>query len=563
MVNSEEGAEDTPMINESKQDSSKLVIDGKGENVVLLENLAKLSIGFSVLLFVSLTIACIAAYRVDPISIVIGYWLVLFVFVSGWTIKKRASSSALSNLSNSDLDFQTIARSVKDGIGSLILFLICQLKKYVHLRTKSEIEEIIQDGSFCFLAICTLFLGFMITAGTVLMHIFFTPNDLHWLALKLSFGIWINIQGSIILFSSLWRASIRINVLRMMILLTILSSVAILSVSVYLICGLYSNESFDGRYFNAMSYIDAMLKIGDPYRYKDYMFGGNQAEVVTHWPKDEHGKPNYPNWTLILSLALQKGPLVPLSAFQILIVIGFILSLIKFGRKDSDLKIYSDDKMQPKNEIFKWILRMSGLMFIMIGLFLAFSGVFVENVTTLFYDIFWIIHDYYIIQVNVMCSILIIIGFAAIVIPSKSRHVLVLCILMLSMLSVFSLCIYSFVKCLGLWKYGQTNSDPRMNSWDTQTMQIASWDTMMKNVVNCNSSVARTDLKDKDIYLCENYGNGWNDWNNMRYKKTCKLFALHEDDFCNGVFDYPLSDFGKLASSNLTTEKPEIRFSKN
>ena len=182
-----------------------------------------------------------------------------------------------------------------------------------------------------------------------------------------------------------------------MILLTILSSVAILSVLIYLICGLYSNESFDGRYFNSMSYIDAMLKIGDPYyRYKDYMFGGNQAEVVTHWLKDEHGKPNYPNWTLILSLALQKGPLVPLSAFQIMIVIGFILSLIKFGRKDSDLKIYSDDKMQPKNEIFKWILRMSGLMFIMIGLFLAFSGVFVENVTTLFYDKFWIIHDYYI-----------------------------------------------------------------------------------------------------------------------------------------------------------------------
>merc|ERR1711894_394154 len=112
-------------------------------------------------------------------------------------------------------------------------------------------------------------------------------------------------MGSVVLLSSRWCDARKLSIL------LILSCIGCLSVSVYLICGLYG---YQGRYFNAMNYVKAMFKIGDDYR-RPFIFGGNPAEVVTNWPKSDDGTPEYPNWTLILSLTLQKGSLVTLCAF--------------------------------------------------------------------------------------------------------------------------------------------------------------------------------------------------------------------------------------------------------
>ena len=149
MVDSDDEAEQAPMIKKNEKDSFKLLIDGNRENTILLENIAKLSTWFSLVLFVSLTITCIASRdaREAPISIVIGYWLVLFVFGAGYLTKKTirkfevCHDSSPPFLSNNAFD------------GNIGLFIISQIRKYVHLLSKSEVREELQDGSFCFLAI--------------------------------------------------------------------------------------------------------------------------------------------------------------------------------------------------------------------------------------------------------------------------------------------------------------------------------------------------------------------------------------------------------------------------
>ena len=85
----EEENEDSPMIIENKGDILKLLNERKEANTTILEKLAKLLCIFAVLLFVSLTITCIAVrWDLDAISVLIGYWLAFFMFSTGYILKK-------------------------------------------------------------------------------------------------------------------------------------------------------------------------------------------------------------------------------------------------------------------------------------------------------------------------------------------------------------------------------------------------------------------------------------------------------------------------------------------
>ena len=82
MVDGEE-EEGTPMTKDIQQEIVKSSKEEFNANIVLLRNISSLLSWFSLLLFICLTITCMASWRVDPIAIVIGYWLVLLTFSAG------------------------------------------------------------------------------------------------------------------------------------------------------------------------------------------------------------------------------------------------------------------------------------------------------------------------------------------------------------------------------------------------------------------------------------------------------------------------------------------------
>merc|ERR1712126_626007 len=75
------------------------------------------------ILFISLSITCMASWNRDPIAVVIGYWLVLLVFGAGYVIKKTINNSSFPNLNYSDIE-----------VRRLILSQICQIKKCFGLK---------------------------------------------------------------------------------------------------------------------------------------------------------------------------------------------------------------------------------------------------------------------------------------------------------------------------------------------------------------------------------------------------------------------------------------------
>merc|ERR1712198_253413 len=106
-------------------------------DAILLENIATLLKWFSIILFVSLSITCLASWNLDPIAVVIGYWLVLLVFGTGYVIKKTVDNPSFPNLNCSDRE-----------VRRLIFSKICQIKRYVGLKSKQEAREIFQGWPF-------------------------------------------------------------------------------------------------------------------------------------------------------------------------------------------------------------------------------------------------------------------------------------------------------------------------------------------------------------------------------------------------------------------------------
>ena len=239
---------------------------------------------------------------------------------------------------------------------------------------------------------CLIALGSMITFGTTLMHVYFKLNDPLYLAIKVSFGIWVIIQGTLIVFPS-----------RKLLPWTIMSNIVCLSISVYLTYGLYD---YPGKYLNSLTYLERMLGIfglGCIYDYNKKQYncdpypfglGRNIEKVASNWPKDDHGKPIYPNWILILSLTMQKGSMIPLVTFLILVIICYILTAVRFEQRDLDLENIARKKQQKAGVKCKGIFVLCGSIFIALGLFMAYFRVFLENITPPFYDTYELTNKY-------------------------------------------------------------------------------------------------------------------------------------------------------------------------
>ena len=125
MVEGDEGEDNTPMTNDNEKNLITHSSEEKITNTVLLENVARLLKWFSIILFLGLSITCMASWSLDPIAVVIGYWLVLLSFGTGYVIKKTIRSSSFPNLNCSDKELRR-----------LILTKIGQIKKYFGLKSK-------------------------------------------------------------------------------------------------------------------------------------------------------------------------------------------------------------------------------------------------------------------------------------------------------------------------------------------------------------------------------------------------------------------------------------------
>merc|ERR1719430_413835 len=67
---------------------------------------------------------------------------------------------------------------------------------------------------------------------------------------------------------------------------------------------------------------------------------------------------------------------------------------------------------------------------------------------------------------------------------------------------------------------------------------------MMKSVMNYGATLEEDISNNRVIYLCEKE-NRWSRCysdNDRRCYQGCQAFSLDQDDFCNGVFDFPLND---------------------
>jgi len=146
------------MTKDIKQEIVKSSKEEFNANMVLLRNISSLLSWFSLLLFICLTITCMASWRVDPIAIVIGYWLVLLTFSAGYLIKKTIKNSTLP-----------VSNYGKGELRAVVLSTIRQMKQYIGLKSKQEIQNILQDWSFLFLATAVILLGVIITTGTILI----------------------------------------------------------------------------------------------------------------------------------------------------------------------------------------------------------------------------------------------------------------------------------------------------------------------------------------------------------------------------------------------------------
>ena len=514
MVEGDEGEDNTPMTNNNEKNLITHSSEEKITNTVLLENVARLLKWFSIILFLGLSITCMASWSLDPIAVVIGYWLVLLSFSTGYVIKKTIRSSSFPNLNCSDKELRR-----------LILTKIGQIKKYFGLKSKQEVREILQGWPFRFLSTCLVVLGLLMISGTILMHMYLVPNDIKWLALKLSFGIWIAIQGIAILFSFSPK----------LLSLTFISCIICLSINIFndiipsfTSLSILQNKFFLDRYYHSIFWNQEITKL------------------ASNWPENDIGKPIYPSWILALSLMLHKGSMIPLGSFLFLLIISYISCILRFGQKDSDLKIMVDKQQQSADGKNKWIFGLSGATFIAIGLCNAYSRVFLENFSLLFYDTYWFNEVYGIIG-DWMCCILIVIGFLTITMASKSRSTYVLIILLPSMLGLLGICTYSSVMSVNLFtnSYEYYGARYLTSDGEQRTSLSTSWDTMMKSVMNCGATLEEDISNNGIIYLCkkESYYNCNNKYysdNDRTCYQGCQTFSFDQDAFCNGVFDFPL-----------------------
>merc|ERR1719414_2289600 len=116
-------------------------------------------------------------------------------------------------------------------------------------------------------------------------------------------------------------------------------------------------------------------------------------------------------------------------------------------------------------------------------------------------------------------------------------------ILLPAALCLLGLCIYTAMMSLHLQeldfkdlKYPPSASISREAKQSLDT----TWNTMIEKVFQCNKKIEANISNDADIYLCTNdeYGSYY-DREAVGYK--CRKFLSSQNDFCNGVFDFPIN----------------------
>ena len=520
----EQDPEVSSLIKETEEDVLKILLKEKEDNTKRLRSILTLSTVFAIILFGGLTITCLASRNLDPVSVVHGYWLVLFLLGGRYVISKATKPpGGRSEYCCSDEDVRNF----------VISFLrTCRINQ-VKFNTMQGINETLRQRRFFVLGMMITILGCMITSGVVMMKIYITPSDHYRFPLILSHSIWIVIQGLIISSSSRWCAK------RKMVIFMIASCAACLTVNILF---LY----YDNMYTNSLPLLKAMFGIGSFRPYLWPVSVNNQdsllEDIKSNWPTNDEHKLAYPNWTMIILLAFQKGSLVVLSSFLIVTATCYVLSLFQSsGQGISDLRIVSEKEKRWESKMYDWILRIIGLIFICSGVFIVFSGSILECISPLSFQSYWLKQRYETLS-YVMCGIFIVIGALAIIYATKSRSTLCTVSRILIMLSVFGLCMYfvsEYVDIRNTTSYNQNNF-PAWNKIDEHDCP--------KKYENNTNTPDIDDNNTKCIFLCTKsyhsirfgqqleYSRGYS-----QYRKDCEPFCFKQEELCNGVFDLPVN----------------------
>merc|ERR1719295_1364646 len=103
--------------------------------------------------------------------------------------------------------------------------------------------------------------------------------------------------------------------------------------------------------------------------------------------------------------------------------------------------------------------------------------------------------------------------------------------------------------------YIQYSSNRYITSYGEQRTSLnISWDAMMKNVMNCGETLEVDISNNGDIYLCkkdDSWSRCYSGYGRNCYQ-GCQTFSLDQDDFCNGVFDFPLNETSSKYGTSRT-----------
>ena len=270
--------EETPFA--SKMDSQpndnvasifKLIREEEQRRNLVTRRIATVSMAFSVLLFITLTCVCIARpWRLDAVSVVMGYWLGLFIFCCGYVTSKTVEGQKLPRIK---FDYETIGR----------------FKKFkIRLQTENEIFRAISGRWLFFLGLSAILFGCTFYAG-LLLQVYLAYTRFDWIkGLKLFYGCLIAMDGIVVAASTKWCKK------RKMIFLWIVFNAALAGVTI-LMTAIYEDVKL----------LRPILRkeFSSSWYYNEYI-GSDLNDIEMHWPRSNTTDLLYPNWQLIGSFTL-------------------------------------------------------------------------------------------------------------------------------------------------------------------------------------------------------------------------------------------------------------------
>ena len=446
--------------------SCEWILKQRKSHAVLLKNISRAFWVHSLILFASLLfflgVSPYPWYQ-EHTGVIIGYVLTFLMFGIGFVINEWLYPNG-----------SIIKSRIKTDNRSYFFFTYDQVKKFitslVQLKSKDEINESIQDTKFVFLGFCIILFGFVMAAGSILMTLFLVSIPLITLAMAISYSIWVVVQGSMIFLSSMWDYKSRT------IMLLSISCTLCIAVNVTLIYDLYRSS---GRYFNILNFIKENFNM-------EYYTNGRHGIV-------EKLKFNfqYPIWFFTLAVTLQKGSLLPLTIFLVATMFYYLSSYFRFARKTtSDKPLERDNGKLSKIKQYQLMIETIGLIFILAGSVISYSGVIVENYTSLLItsttDItpsngFENGDSYFMLNYGLinclMCSILYVFGLITLSRIRTSKKISYPLIMMCSMIVLFAICIYSCTQYRDILA-----KVTRVEKWRSEKETPITWNLIQQNV---------------------------------------------------------------------------------